>query len=68
TLRGIDLIKAIRAIRPELPCLLCSGYAEELNEAACKDSGVGEMLRKPVGFSEMIAAIERNLTPVTTNG
>lgn len=58
-LRGIDLIRTLHEVRPEVPCLLCSGYAEELSSAVCQSAGVSEMLRKPVGLGDLLRAIDR---------
>ncbi|HYH22624.1 MAG TPA: PAS domain S-box protein [Azospirillum sp.] len=58
-LRGTDLIREARAIRPDLPCLLCSGYAEELNAATSRKIGANEMLRKPFELDELLGAIGR---------
>ncbi|HLO77238.1 MAG TPA: PAS domain S-box protein [Magnetospirillum sp.] len=61
-LRGVDLIRKVRGVRPQLPCLLCTGFAEELTEAACKEAGALAVLRKPVGLQEMVSAIKLALT------
>ncbi|WP_043744043.1 hybrid sensor histidine kinase/response regulator [Paramagnetospirillum magneticum] len=60
-MRGIDLVKAVKAIRPDLPCLICTGYPEALDEAALTKAGVFALLHKPVDFPHYFAQLARAL-------
>jgi len=45
---GAELAKAIRAIRPDIPVVLMSGYASPLFTARARNIGVVEVLTKPL--------------------
>ena len=70
-LQGPTLAKAIRAIRPELPCIFLSGYAAE---AAVQNNGLlpsDVLLMKPVERLELLNAVSialRQITPSQTKG
>ena len=46
-LTGRELAKEIRAIRPEIPIIMCSGFTEFLNQGEAKEAGISEFLMKP---------------------
>ncbi len=46
-LTGLDLIKEILKIKPEVPSILCSGYSKSVNKVEAKFHGVSEYLVKP---------------------
>lgn len=58
---GTDLIGEIRAIRPGMPCLLCSGHVENLTETKAAEAGVIVVLRKPIELPLLLAALDRAL-------
>ncbi len=60
-MRGIDLVKAVKAIRPNLPCLICTGYPEALDEGTLAAAGVFALLHKPVDFPHYFALLGRAL-------
>ena len=41
-LTGLELSKRIKAIRPDLPVILFTGYREEFSRDAAKQAGVDE--------------------------
>jgi len=45
---GAELAKAIRAIRPDIPIVLMSGYVSPLFAARARNIGVAEVLTKPL--------------------
>lgn len=52
---GLELIRAARAIRPDLPCILCTGYAEDaLDDATLAQAGVAALMHKPVEIDELV--------------
>lgn len=57
---GLQLADALKSIRPNIPILICTGFGDQLNEAALKRSSVGGYLTKPIGKRELGLAI-RNL-------
>jgi CheY-like chemotaxis protein len=59
-LSGTELIREVRAVRPELPIVLMSGY---LSAAALdgNERGADAVLRKPVGRRDLAASLARVL-------
>jgi DNA-binding NtrC family response regulator len=60
------VLAAMRALRPEVPVLLCSGYVDE--ELLLRGIQVGELtcVRKPFHLSELVTAILQKLEPPGT--
>jgi PAS domain S-box-containing protein len=57
---GVQLAKAIKEIRPEIPIILCTGYSHQMNEEKCKAIGIQGFILKPVMTKEL-AEIIRNV-------
>lgn len=58
---GDEMIRQIKAIRPDIPAILCSGFSERLH-ANAELLGVGKVLMKPVIFAELAHAVRQVLT------
>jgi PAS domain S-box-containing protein len=58
---GLDLARALRSRRADLPVILYTGYADELTAAQAQAAGVRMLLRKPVEPAALRAALERVL-------
>jgi PAS domain S-box-containing protein len=58
---GLELVRAIRGLRPDLPCLICSAYSESLTEASMQEAGVLALIRKPVDKDLLLAVLRRAL-------
>ncbi|HLO77239.1 MAG TPA: PAS domain S-box protein [Magnetospirillum sp.] len=57
---GMDLIREIKAIRPDLPCVLCTGYAQNaLDERSLAEVGAFALLRKPIDIDDLIETVAR---------
>jgi signal transduction histidine kinase/CheY-like chemotaxis protein len=56
---GLELMKKLRAMQPELPGICLSGYGMEDDLAACRAAGFAEHLTKPVDMQRLRAAILR---------
>ncbi len=52
-MRGMELIKELKAIRSDIPCVLCTGYSETLTEETARANGADAFLQKPVGSSRL---------------
>jgi CheY-like chemotaxis protein len=52
-LTGSDLAVALLHIRPDIPIILYSGYADTIDEERMKEVGVRELMQKPFVFSEL---------------
>ena len=65
---GFELARAVRAREltlglPRLPVLALSAGVGAEDEAQCRDAGMDDHLRKPIGLDEMKAQLERWLPP-----
>jgi signal transduction histidine kinase/ActR/RegA family two-component response regulator len=47
-LRGLDLIRRIKEIRPAIKTVLCTGYSDGANEAVSRAAGADAFFAKPV--------------------
>jgi CheY-like chemotaxis protein len=54
---GKRLTDRARAIRPDIPVILCSGYAHTLGEGAIAAMGINAFIRKPILRSQMIGTV-----------
>src|SRR5262249_36851994 len=46
-MRGLELTRRFKAIRPEVKILLCTGYSDNVDEAAASAAGADAFLLKP---------------------
>jgi signal transduction histidine kinase/ActR/RegA family two-component response regulator len=60
-LTGSELAKALMAIRPDLPVIICTGFSELINRQKAKDAGIREFVMKPYVVSTMAKAIRKAL-------
>ena len=57
---GLDLAQALRAIRPELPVILYSGYTDVIPEPQLGRVAV-ELVQKPIDPEALLAALTKHL-------
>ena len=50
---GLDLTKAIRAIRADIPVILATGYSREATENTVSKLGIQGFLKKPFSFTQL---------------
>lgn len=55
---GMDLIKAAREIRPNLPIIVISAYLSPEIEEEAKKLGVAASIRKPWGVDALLATVK----------
>jgi len=60
-LTGIELSKAILAVRPDIPIILCTGFSEEVNKAKALAAGVREFVHKPVSGVDLAKIVHKIL-------
>lgn len=58
---GLELASALLAVRPELPVILYTGYAEGLTEQRARACGIRALLRKPLDIAAFRQQVERLL-------
>jgi CheY-like chemotaxis protein len=56
---GLELLAAVKAVRPDLPCLICSAFSESLTDAALREAGALALIRKPVDKDLLLATLDR---------
>jgi signal transduction histidine kinase/CheY-like chemotaxis protein len=56
---GTDVARAVAAIRPGLPIVLVSGYAEQLDERLTEPIGIRHRLNKPFALADLGALLAR---------
>ena len=57
---GMELIREIKALQPDLPCVLCTGYAEDaLDASRLRRAGAWALLRKPVEIDDLVEVLAR---------
>jgi CheY-like chemotaxis protein len=56
---GLELLAAVKAQRPDLPCLICSAFSESLTDTALREAGAFALIRKPVDKDLLLATLER---------
>jgi len=59
-LRGLDLIRQLKQIRPQIKAVLCTGYSDGTNEEVSRAAGADAHFRKPVDATQIARRI-RNL-------
>ncbi len=62
TRSGLDVIRALRALRPGLPAILVSGSVTEELVARARELGVDEVLEKQNTFEDLATAVRRVLS------
>ncbi len=61
-LTGGQLAKAMLAIRPDIPIILCTGFSESFTEELAKDMGIREYIMKPVIIEDLTKKIRASLS------
>jgi PAS domain S-box-containing protein len=56
-LTGVQLAKAIREVRPDLPVILCTGRADDLEVASNPPENIRRVLQKPMDLAQFSEAI-----------
>jgi len=59
---GVELIRAVKQARPELSCVLVTGYMENVTEAFARTEGADALLHKPVDQRSFAETLHRLLT------
>jgi len=70
-LSGLDVVRAVRVIRKDLPVAVISGFIDERLLSQSKDAGVQELMVKSIDSSEFADAVDRlvnsiGITPSVT--
>ena len=58
---GVRLAEKVRALRPDIPVILCTGYSDGISQEKAEALGVAELMMKPALKHEMAVMIRRVL-------
>ena len=61
---GLDLACHLKAVRPELPVILYTGYSEMANQQDAERCGVRALMRKPLEPASLLKVIQAHLRAV----
>lgn len=50
---GIELLRELKRVRPELPVIMITAYADDVSRQQSLESGASDFLTKPIDFSEL---------------
>jgi len=64
----LELIKALKEARPDIPLVVISGYPSGEFLAECESIGVADFLTKPFELSFIASIVRRLLTPAEGAG
>jgi signal transduction histidine kinase/ActR/RegA family two-component response regulator len=58
---GMELIRELRLIQPDIPIILCTGFNEKITEDNTRHLGIGALMGKPVRIAEIAGKIREVL-------
>ncbi len=62
---GSELVSELRAVRPDIPVIICTGFSNRMNKKKAAESNINGFLIKPATRSELIKKIEAVLESAT---
>ena len=60
-LTGDEMARQIKAIRPDIPIVLCSGFSERIHAQATEAMGISVLLMKPVTYADFAHTVRQVL-------
>jgi len=58
---GDEIALQIKAIRPEIPIILCSGFSDRINPQIMETIGINALLMKPIIYADLAQTVHRVL-------
>ncbi len=65
-MNGLEVTRQLRAIRPDVPVILVSGFSSALTPENLREAGVRELLEKPVSITALAEVVQRALANVAS--
>jgi two-component system cell cycle sensor histidine kinase/response regulator CckA len=62
---GLEVMRELRHLAPDIPVLVMSGYSEQEVSIRCEGTGMRGFIKKPFTTHALVAAISGILTPST---
>ena len=60
-LSGLELINRVRAVKPGLPIILCTGYSEAIDDTTKVSQGIRVVMMKPISLKQWAQTIRQVL-------
>ena len=60
-LTGDEMARQIKAIRPDIPIILCSRFSERIHAQAMEAMGISAVLMKPVTYADLAHTVRQVL-------
>jgi PAS domain S-box-containing protein len=54
---GIDLARAVLALRPGMPVMVCTGHSDLIDADSARDAGIRQLVMKPIHFRQFATLI-----------
>jgi CheY-like chemotaxis protein len=67
-LTGLELADEVRAVRADIPIILCTGYSESLDQGSLEELNIFKCIWKPVEFDDLARTIQEALTALQAAG
>lgn len=61
---GLELARAVRLVKPEIPIVLATGYLEAEAQSRIAEAGIGDFIDKPFAMNELEEVIRRAMARV----
>ncbi len=61
---GIDLAKKLKAVRSDIPIILCTGFSELINKEKAKSLGINRYLMKPALNQDLLVSVRETLDSI----
>ena len=61
TMTGLELLKKVKSIRPDLPFIICTGFSDQVNQASHQKMNIQGYIEKPIVSSEMASVVRQVL-------
>jgi two-component system cell cycle sensor histidine kinase/response regulator CckA len=58
---GLQMIRKIRSISPDIPVIICTGYSKVVQQQKITSLGIGEIIMKPIELGYIASSIRRLL-------
>lgn len=60
-MNGMEVSKKIKALRGDIPIILCTGYSEKVDQTTARQGGIDQVIMKPFYTRELADAIKKVL-------
>jgi len=58
---GTEVITEVLKIKPDLPCILCTGFSSKISEENAREKGISKYLKKPYSKKILSEAVREVL-------